>query len=179
MKRMLSIALLLAAVLVAGFAEGSAIVYFSATGNTERVAGMLAEMTGSDLFRIEPEVPYTDADLNYGDRESRTSIESRDPDARPEIQPLAFDASAYDTLFLGFPIWFGDMPKAIYTFLDAYDLSGKTIAPFCTSGSSGITRAVRNIREMESGANVLDGRRINTGSRTAGDLQSWLDDIGL
>lgn len=155
--------------------DNAVIIFFSATGNTERVAQELAAITEAHIAEIEPAEPYSDTDLDYRDDSSRASLENSNPAARPAILPLSEDISGYDTIFLGFPIWFGDMPKIIYTFLDEYDLSGKTIAPFCTSGSSGISRAEENIRAMESNATVLAGARISNRE----SLESWLGDIGL
>ena len=155
--------------------DNAVIIFFSAAGNTGRVAQELADITEAHIAEIEPAEPYSDTDLDYRDDSSRASLENSNPAARPAILPLSEDISGYDTIFLGFPIWFGDMPKIIYTFLDEYDLSGKTIAPFCTSGSSGISRAEENIRAMESNATVLAGARISNRE----SLESWLGDIGL
>ena len=179
MKRTAVIAaifLLLCQALVAS-PDKALVVYFSATGNTEEAAGKIAAMAGADIARIMPEVPYTPDDLDYRNASSRASRESADADARPAMLPMEKDAEAYDTIFLGFPIWFGDMPKVLYSFLDEYDLSGKDIAPFCTSGGSGMTTAVRNIAELEGDADVLDGLRISAvNPRSA--LVSWLTAIG-
>ena len=104
--------------------DNAVIIFFSATGNTERVAQELAAITEAHIAEIEPAEPYSDTDLDYRDDSSRASLENSNPAARPAILPLSEDISGYDTIFLGFPIWFGDMPKIIYTFLDEYDLSG-------------------------------------------------------
>lgn len=157
--------------------ETSAVIYFSATGNTESVAEELSSMLDIPLFEIEPVESYTAEDLDYRDRNSRTTLESNDASARPAIMPLD-GAADFETIFIGFPIWNGDMPKVLYTFFDTYDFSGKTIIPFCTSGSTGISRAERNIANLEENAEVLSGRRINTG-RISSDLASWLADIGI
>ena len=157
--------------------DNAVIIFFSATGNTERAAQELAAITEAHIAEIEPAEPYSDTDLDYRDDSSRASLENSNPAALPAILPLSEDISGYDTVFLGFPIWFGDMPKVIYTFLDEYDLSGKDIAPFCTSGGSGMTTAVRNIAELEGDADVLDGLRISAvNPRSA--LVSWLTAIG-
>ena len=115
------------------------VVYFSATGNTKAVAEEITRLTGADLYEIVPAVPYTDEDLNYNNNECRANQEMNNASARPAIGSEAMDVSSYDTVFIGYPIWWGTMPRIINTFLDTYDLSGKTVLPFCTSGSSGIT----------------------------------------
>ena len=159
-------------------ASGEAvIVYFSATGNTRAVAEELSKITGAPIVEIIPEEIYTETDLDYRNTDSRAYRESHDDSARPAIKPLDADIIGYGTIFLGFPIWFGDMPKVLYSFLDEYDLSGKDIAPFCTSGGSGITTAVRNIAEMEGDADVLDGLRVSAGNPRSA-LVSWLTAIG-
>ena len=119
------------------------VVYFSATGNTESMAETIAEVTGADIYEIVPEDPYTSEDLNYSDDNCRANQEMNDESTRPAISGEIENIDEYDTIFLGYPIWWGTMPRIINTFLDTYDLSGKTIMPFCTSGSSGISAAVR------------------------------------
>ena len=157
--------------------DNAVVIYFSATGNTESVATELSSLLGIPLFEIEPVESYTAEDLDYRDRNSRTTLESNDASARPEIMMLD-GVEDYEMIFIGFPIWNGDMPKVLYTFFDTYDFSGKIIAPFCTSGSTGISRAERNIANLEENAEVLGGERINTG-RISSDLKSWLADIGI
>ena len=124
-----------------------AVVCFSETGNTERIAKEIAEITGGDFVKITPSVPYTDADRNYNDSNSRARLEQNDPAARPAIAN-DIDLSGYSTVFLGYPIWFGDSPKIMWTFVETHGLEGKTVVPFCTSGSSGVGAATiisRNI----------------------------------
>lgn len=152
------------------------IAYFSCTGNTKAVAEKIASLTGAEIYEIVPAEPYTSADLNYSDSNCRANREMNDPDARPQIAGAEIDFSEYDTVIIGYPIWWGTMPKIINTFLDKYDLSGKTVLPFCTSGSSGISRSVSEIRTSEPAATVKDGLRA-TG---AGDvnLEKWLCDGG-
>lgn len=127
------------------------VVYFSATGNTKAVAGEIARLTGADLYEIVPAVPYTDDDLNYNNKDCRANQEMNDASARPAIGSRAIDVSSYDIVFIGYPIWWGTMPRIINTFLDTYDLSGKAVLPFCTSGSSGIAQSVSDIRAAEPG----------------------------
>lgn len=155
------------------------IVFFSATGNTRKAAQALADITNADLYEIVPAQPYTEADLNYSDSSSRATLEQNDDTARPEISGAIPDISDYDVIYVGFPIWWGRMPRILFTFLDACDLSGKTIAPFCTSGGSGISAAVREIERLEPDAAVTDGLRVGNVSDPSDSLLEWLSRIGL
>ena len=114
------------------------VAYFSASGVTAKVAQALAEAIGADIFEIAPKVPYTEADLNWMDEKARSTIEMNDPSSRPEIESKRDNMSEYDTIFVGFPIWWYVAPTIINTFLESYDLTGKKIIPFATSGTSGI-----------------------------------------
>ncbi len=156
----------------------SLVVYFSATGNTEAVAWLLAETQGADLQEIVPAEPYTEDDLNYNDDLSRANSEQNDANSRPAIAGSMENVEQYDIVYVGFPIWWGNMPKILYTFFDTYDLTGKTIVPFCTSGSSGIEEAVRVIADMEPDATITEGLRTDT-SQMATDVPAWLESIGL
>ena len=152
------------------------VAYFSCTGRTKAVAEKIAELTGGDLYEIVPSDPYTSADLNYNNDNCRANREMNDPSARPAIAGDNIDLSAYDTVIIGYPIWWGTMPRIINTFLDTYDLSGKTVLPFCTSGSSGVSRSVSDIRSAEPNANVMDGlRALGANDR---NLESWLQSGG-
>ena len=153
------------------------VVYFSATGNTKTVAEEITRLTGADLYEIVPAVPYTDEDLNYNNNECCANQEMNDASARPAIGSEAIDVSSYDTVFIGYPIWWGTMPRIINTFLDTYDLSGKTVLPFCTSGSSGITQSVSDIRAAEPDADVRGGLRAS-GANDSG-IESWIADNGI
>lgn len=154
------------------------IAYFSATGTTEAVALLIAQSTGADVYKIEPEVPYTDADLNYNNSSSRANKEMDDNSARPAIAgETPENMDAYDVIYLGFPIWWGDAPRIIDTFLETYDLSGKTIIPFCTSGSSGISRSINGIKALAPDATVLDGARLN--NATAESVAAWISGLSL
>lgn len=153
--------------------EGKILVaYFSATGNTRPVAEKVAELTGGDLFEIVPAQPYTAADLNYS-TDCRANAEQDDPNARPAIASSLEDMGQYDAVLIGYPIWWGRAPKIIHTFLETYDLSGKTIATFCTSGSSPHEDAT--IRGYEPDADWLEGRRFSGTSQ----VEDWVNGLGL
>ena len=156
------------------------VVYFSATGNTKAVAETLAELQGADIYEIVPEQPYTDEDLNYNDRTTRATAEQNDPDVRPAIQGSISDFEQYEVVYVGYPIWWGDMPRILYTFFDTYDFSGKTIAPFCTSGGSGLSGTPGTIAELESGATVLDGLHVSDSAADSSEsrVSQWLADTG-
>ena len=156
------------------------VVYFSATGNTKAVAETLAGLQEADTYEIVPEEPYTDEDLNYNDQTTRATAEQNDPDARPAISGSIENLEQYEVIYVGFPIWWGDMPRILYTFFDTYDFSGKTIAPFCTSGGSGLSGTPGTIAEMETGATVLDGLHISDSSADNAEsaVAEWLTDIG-
>lgn len=157
------------------------VVYFSATGNTKAVAETIAGLQGADIYEIVPEQPYTDDDLNYNDRTTRATAEQNDPDARPAISGSITDFEQYEVVYVGFPIWWGDMPRILYTFFDAYDFGGKTIAPFCTSGGSGLSGTPGTIAELEAGAEVLDGLHVSDSAadNAEGKVSEWLENIGL
>ena len=149
------------------------VVYFSATGNTKEIT----RLTGADLYEIVSAVPYTDEDLNYNNNECRANQEMNDASARPAIGSEAMDVSSYDTVFIGYPIWWGTMPRIINTFLDTYDLTGKTVLPFCTSGSSGITQSVTDIQTAEPDADVRDGLRASGANDSS--IENWIADNGI
>ena len=154
------------------------VAYFSATGTTEDVAEHIANGLNADIYEIIPEEPYTDADLNYNDNNSRTTIEMNDPDARPAISGSVEDMDQYTTVFIGYPIWWGDAPRIISTFLESYDFSGKTIVPFCTSGGSGIDSSASNLEQLTSGATWLSGRRLNS-SDSQDNVMVWVNSLDL
>ncbi len=154
------------------------IAYFSATHNTEGVAHHLEEILDADLYEIVPEIPYTSDDLNYNDSSSRSSREMDDPDVRPAISGGVEDMEQYHVIFLGYPIWWGEAPRIVNTFLESYDLTGKTIAPFCTSGSSPLGSSAEKLQELAAGAEWLEGRRFSGGA-SADDVQAWVDHLNL
>lgn len=127
------------------------IAYFSATGNTKRLAEYVSQALNADLFEIAPEIPYTGDDLNYSDDRSRTSLEMNDDASRPAISSRVENMDSYDIVFLAYPIWWGQAPRIISTFLESYDFDGKTVIPFCTSGSSGIGSSAENLHALCSG----------------------------
>ena len=154
------------------------VAYFSATGTTKGVAEHIANGLNADIYEIVPEDPYTDADLNYNDNNSRTTIEMNDPNARPAISGSVENMEQYDIIFVGYPIWWGEAPRIVSTFMESYDFSGKTIVPFCTSGGSGIGSSASNLERLTSGATWLDGRRLN-GSDSQDTVMEWVNGLGL
>ena len=149
-------------------------LYFSCTGNTKALAKKIHEVTGGDIEEIVPAEVYTSEDLNYNNDNCRANTEIKS-DARPEIKELSADIKEYDTILIGYPIWWGTCPPVIQTLLDKYDLSDKTIMPFCTSGSSGIASSVSKIKELAPKATVTDGFRGASGA-TAQQIEVWLSD---
>ena len=154
------------------------VAYFSATGTTKGVAEHIANGLNADIYEIVPEDPYTDADLNYNDNNSRTTIEMNDPNARPAISGSVENMEQYDIIFVGYPIWWGEAPRIVSTFMESYDFSGKTIVPFCTSGGSGIGSSASNLERLTSGATWLDGRRLN-GSDSQDTVMEWVNSLNL
>ncbi len=152
------------------------VAYFSASGTTAGVARKLAEAAGADLYEIRPEVPYTKADLNWMDKRSRSTIEMKDKTSRPAIVTGDLDVSGYDTVLLGFPIWWYVAPTVINTFLEAYDFSGKDVVLFATSGGSGFGEAVAGLKPSAPGATVREGRLLN-GRQSAEGLKAWVETL--
>lgn len=152
------------------------VAYFSATGTTEQVAKDLAAAIGADLFEIAPAEPYTSADLNWRDQNSRSSVEMNDEACRPAIASVVENMVAYNTVFVGFPVWWYVEPRIIDTFLEAYDFSGKVIVPFATSGGSGLGKAPQRMQELAPGAEVLSGRLLN-GRPSTTELRSWVESL--
>ena len=153
------------------------VVYFSWSGNTENVAKAIQSQTDSDIFEIVPATPYSDdynTVLDVAREEQRSN-------ARPAISGSIENIEQYDVIYVGFPNWWGDMPMILYTFFDTYDLSGKTVALFCTSGGSGLSGTVNTVKSLEPNATVTDGLHIGSGSSSNPDraVSEWLQDIGL
>ena len=156
------------------------VAYFSATGasgTTARVATNLAQAIGADLFEIAPEVPYTEADLDWHDAASRSSVEMKDESCRPAIAGTVENMASYDTVFVGFPIWWYVEPRIIDTFLEAYDFAGKTVVPFATSGGSDLGKAPERMEGIATGAKVLAGKMLN-GNPSIDELRTWAEGIG-
>ena len=153
------------------------IAYFSASGVTARVAKEMAEAVDADLYEICPAKPYTDADLNWTDKRSRSSLEMNDPASRPAIAAPAVDMGQYDTVFVGFPIWWSVEPRIVDTFLESCDFSSKTLIPFATSGGSGIDRAEKSLREHCPNAIWKKGGLLN-GSGAADWVKRALNACG-
>lgn len=152
------------------------VAYFSATGTTARAAKALADAADADLFEIEPAEPYTSADLNWNDRASRSSREMDDESCRPAVASAVENMDGYDTVFVGFPVWWYVEPRVIDTFLESYDFSGKTIVPFATSGGSGLGRAPQRMQQIAAGSTVTGGRMLN-GRQNADELRSWAESV--
>ena len=140
------------------------VAYFSASGVTERAAKEIAGAVDADLYEILPTQPYTDADLDWTDKKSRSTAEMNDPACRPEIAGTVENIEQYDTVFIGFPIWWYVEPRIVDTFLESYDFSGKTVIPFATSGGSGIGGAEKSLREHCPKANWKQGKLVNSGA---------------
>lgn len=148
------------------------VAYFSASGTTARVARDLAAAIGADLFEIAPAEPYTAADLDWRDSASRSSVEMNDESSRPAITGEVANMAAYDTVYVGFPVWWYVEPRIIDTFLEAYDFSGKTIVPFATSGGSGLGQAPQRMQALAPGAQVRQGSLLN-GRPSQAKLKDW------
>jgi flavodoxin len=148
------------------------VAYFSASGVTAALAERLAAAIGADLFEIKPEEPYTAADLDWRDKQSRSSVEMNDRSARPAVAASVEDMASYETVFVGFPIWWYREPSIIDTFMESYDFSGKTVVPFATSGSSGIGDSPANIQALAPGAEVAPGKRFDKNA-SAEELGRW------
>ena len=154
------------------------VVYFSCTGTTELVAEYVTEILGADSYEIVPENPYTEADLAYYTN-GRADQEQNDPDVRPGISGGVENMDEYDTIILGYPIWHGQAPRIISTFLESYDFSGKTMIPFCTSHSSGIGSSASNLHTLCSESTEwLDGKRFEAGVSKE-SVQNWIGEIGI
>lgn len=153
------------------------VAYFSASGVTEKMAKTLAEVTGADLFEIQPAVPYTTADLDRMNKKSRSSVEMSNPDSRPEIGNKIPDMGQYDTVFVGFPIWWYVAPTIINTFLESYDFTGKKIATFATSGGSGMGKTDSILKKCAPNADWKEGKRFGSADKNA--LKAWAESQGM
>lgn len=152
------------------------VAYFSASGVTAKVAEKLSEAIGADLYAIEPEVPYTKADLDWMDKKSRSTIEMNNPASRPAIAGKRDNMNDYDSVFVGFPIWWYVAPTIINTFLESYDLTGKTIIPFATSGGSDMGKTNEKLLPSCKEAKLLDGK-VFKASVSGADLAKWAEGL--
>ena len=154
------------------------VAYFSASGVTAKVAETLSEAIGADIFSIEPEVPYTKADLNWMDKQSRSSLEMKDLSSRPAIKGRCDNMDEYDTIFVGFPIWWYIAPTIINTFLESYDMSGKTIVPFATSGGSSMGKTNEKLQPSCLNAKLIDGKvfKMTVGKD---ELSEWVKSLNV
>lgn len=151
------------------------VVYFSATGTTAKAARMIADVTGGALCEIVPQQAYTSDDLDWNNRQSRSSVEMNNPQARPALKEIKADVAAYDVIFIGYPIWWNQAPRTINAFIESHDLKGKTLVPFATSGGSGISNSVKELREAYPELKWQDGKLLNGSSRSA--IRSWASEV--
>ena len=149
------------------------VAYFSASGVTEGVAKQLAEVTGGDLHKIQPEQPYTEADLDWRDKQSRSSVEMQDKNSRPAITDKLANMQDYDVVYVGFPIWWYTAPTIINTFMESYDFKGKTVIPFATSGGSDIKKACEDLKAAYPDVNWKEGKLLNRASKD--ELKKWVE----
>lgn len=154
------------------------VAYFSASRVTAKVAESLSEAIGADLYEIEPEVPYTKADLNWMDKQSRSTLEMNDPASRPAIKGMRDNMEDYDTVFVGFPIWWYVAPTIINTFLESYDLTGKTIIPFATSGGSAMGKTNEKLQPSCPNSKLIEGKVFKK-SASKSELAAWVDGLKL
>ena len=156
--------------------KGTLVVYFSATGTTKGVAEKIAASTDGDLYEIKAAQEYTDADLNWNDSGSRSTKEQNDPSVRPEIGSEAVSFDGYTTIYIGYPIWWGEEPRIMDTFVESYSFDGITVIPFCTSSSSGIGKSGKNLADNAGSGNWLEGQRFGAGASEA-EISSWIDSL--
>ena len=152
------------------------VVYFSAAGTTKGVAEKIASLTGADLYEIKAAQEYTAEDLDWNDSDSRTTHEQNDPSVRPEIGSDPVSLEGYSTIYIGFPIWWGEEPRIMDTFVESYDFDGITMIPFCTSSSSGIGMSGKNLESKAGSGKWLDGQRFS-GSVSEDELQTWIEGL--
>ncbi len=151
-------------------------VYFSATGTTKGIAEKIAGITGADTYEIKAAQEYSDADLNWNDSDSRSTKEQNDSSARPEIGSEAVSLDGYSTIYIGYPIWWGEEPRIMDTFVESYNFDGITMIPFCTSGSSGIGRSGQNLADNAGSGTWIDGKRFGAGA-SEDEIRSWIEGL--
>ncbi len=155
---------------------GTLVVYFSATGTTKGVAEKIAGITGADTYEIKAAQEYTDADLNWNDSNSRSTKEQNDSSVRPENGSEAVSLDGYSTIYIGYPIWWGEEPRIMDTFVESYNFDGITMIPFCTSSSSGIGRSGQNLADNAGSGNWLEGKRFGAGA-SEDDIRAWIEGL--
>ena len=151
------------------------VVYFSATGTTAKAARTIADVTGGTLYEIVPQQAYTADDLDWNDKQSRSSVEMNNPQARPALKDTKQDVAAYDVIFIGYPIWWDQAPRIINTFIESHDLKGKTLVPFATSGGSGISNSLKELKRTYPDLEWQGGKLLNRASRNT--VQNWVNDV--
>ena len=159
-----------------GTGSETLVVYFSATGNTRGVAEKIATITGADIYEIKAAQEYTEADLDWNDSDSRTTHEQNDASVRPEIGSEPVSLEGYKTIYIGYPIWWGEEPRIMDTFVESYEFGSITMIPFCTSGGSGIGRSGQNLAENAGSGNWLEGARFSGGA-SEDELRSWIEGL--
>ena len=152
-----------------------AVVYFSGTGNTRKVANLLTKEASADIFEIIPKDMYTSDDLNYNDDNCRANQEMNDDSARPAIRNDLSAVSEYDVIYLGYPIWWGTAPRIIQTFIENYDISRATVYEFCTSGGSGIEQSISDLQKLYTDVNIAGGKRLNDATEV--DIKEWINSL--
>ncbi len=152
------------------------VVYFSATGTTKDVAEKIAQIEDADLYEIVPAEPYSEADLDWNDSGSRSTKEQNDSSSRPQIGSAAVSLDGYKKVYIGYPIWWGEEPRILDTFVESYNFDGLTMIPFCTSASSGLGRSGKNLEECAGSGNWLDGKRFGAGP-SEDTIRSWIEDL--
>lgn len=157
-------------------ASKTLVAYFSATGTTAAAAEKLAKVTGGELYQIVPEKPYTTADLDWHNKQSRSSVEMNDTKSRPAIKGKKENMATYDVVYIGYPIWWGIAPTIIKTFIEGYNLKGKTVIPFATSGGSSISKSVDDLKNTYPDLNWKEGKLLNRTSEKA--IREWTDGLG-
>ena len=153
------------------------VAYFSATGVTARAAQKVAEATGGEVYAITPAKPYTDADLDWNDKQSRSSVEMNDPKARPALGGERLDVSEYDIVFIGYPVWWNQAPRLINTFIESHNLKGKTVIPFATSGGSSISGSTATLKRTYPALDWKEGRLLNRADEKT--VRTWIERLGF
>ena len=156
--------------------SGTLVVYFSVTGNTKGVAEKIAGITGADMYEIKAAEEYTSEDIDYDNADSRTTHEQNDPSVRPKIGSDTISLEGYSTIYIGYPIWWGQEPRIMDTFVESYDFDGITVIPFCTSGSSDIGQSGQNLADNAGSGNWIEGKRFDSGA-SQDEIQSWIDGL--